>query len=73
MEPREYELLTSYSVGGTYKNHSAARRLLFSTVTLILTWNFGPPVFAHPTVITECVPFVVVPDLDLDIKKNVML
>ena len=41
---------------------------------LILTWNLDPPVFAHPTVITECVPFVVVPDLELDNeKKNVML
>ena len=47
--------------------------LSFSTATLILTWNFDPPVFAHPTVITECVPFVVVPDLELDNKKNVML
>ena len=47
--------------------------LLFSTATLILTWNFDPPVYAHPIVITECVPFVVVPDLDLDNKKKVML
>ena len=79
MEPREYELLTPYSLAGTYKNHSAARSIIifysnFKTNRWwILTWNFDPPVFAHPIVITECVPFVVVPDLELDNKKNVML